>query len=170
MNSPNITIEDVTLQMDKSSRYIEGKVQMLITLKNNSKTVIYYVLKRPRNIDYDPGTHTLSISLYEKELPQDIKVSSIPFEPEQIAILPDTTLHWQYLVPVWMKKIMRPPGVREIVEVLDISDVQKVICTVAYHTSPFRVKPSDNGEEVLAALSKWGETVCANFERTLINH
>ena len=66
------------------------------------------VLKRPRNIDYDQGSHALSIGLYEKELPQDIKVSSTAFEPEQVAILPDTTLQWQYLIPVWIKKIMRP--------------------------------------------------------------
>ena len=170
MNSSDITIEDVNLQVEKSSRYIEGKVQIIITLKNNSKTLTYYVLKRPRNIDYDKGSHTLSIDLYEKELPQDIKVSSMPFEPEQVAILPDTTLQWQYLVPLWMKKITRPSGLREIVEVLDISGVQKVVCIVAYHTSPFRVKPSDKGEEVLMALSKWGETVSASFERTLINH
>ncbi len=43
--------------MEKSGRHIEGKVQIIITLKNNSKTSIYYVLKRPRNIDYDPGGH-----------------------------------------------------------------------------------------------------------------
>jgi hypothetical protein len=40
-----------------------------------------------------------------------------PFEPEQVAILPDTTLQWQYLSSVWIKKIMRPPGSREIVAV-----------------------------------------------------
>jgi len=127
MNSSDITIEDVNLQIEKSSRHIEGKVQIIITLKNNSKTLIYYVLKRPRNIDYDNGSHTLSMGLYEKELPQDIKVSSSPIEPEQVAILPDTTLQWQYLIPMWLKKIMRPAGLREIVEVLDISDVQKVV-------------------------------------------
>ena len=55
---------------------------------------------------------------------------------------------------------MRPSGLREIVEVLDISAFQKLVCTIAYHTNPFRVKPSDKREEVLAALSKWGETVC----------
>ncbi|WP_188928412.1 hypothetical protein [Puia dinghuensis] len=167
MNSSDITIEDVNLQVEKSSRYIEGKVQVIITLKNSSKTLIYYVLKRPRNIDYDKGSRTLSIGLYEKELPQDIKVSFSRFEPEQVAILPDTTLQWQYLFPVWMKKITRPSGLREIVEVLNISDVQKVVCTVAYHTSPFRVKSSDGPEEVLVALSKWGETVSASFERKL---
>ena len=129
MNSPDITIEDVTLQLDNSGRYIEGKVQVTITLKNNSKTSTYYVPKRPRDIDYDKASHSLSIGLYEKEPPQ---------EPEQIAILPDTTLQWQYLVPLWIKKIMRPPGSKEIVEVSDISGVQKVVCTVAYHTIPFR--------------------------------
>ena len=170
MNSSDITIEDVNLEIDKSGRYIEGKVQIIITLKNNSKTLIYYVLKRPRNIEYDQGSHTLSIGLYEKELPQDIKVSSNLFEPEQVAILPDTTFQWQYLFPVWMKKIMRPSGLREIVEVLDISAVQKVVCTVAYHTSLFRLNPSDKREEMLVALSKWGETVSASFERTIINH
>jgi len=150
MNSSDITIEDVNLEMDKSGTYLEGKVQIILTLKNNSKTLVYYVLKRPRDINYDKGSHTLSIGLYEKELPQDINVSSRPFEPEQVAILPDTSLQWQYLIPLWMKKIARPPGLREIVEVLDISDVQKVICTVAYHTSPFQV-----------------ETVSASFERTM---
>ena len=169
MNSSDITIEDVNLQVEKSSRYIEGKVQIIITLKNNSKTLTYYVLKRPRNIDYDKGSQTLSIGLYEKELPQDIKVSSRLFEPEQVPILPDTTHRWQYLIPLWIKKIMRPAGLREIIEVLDISGVQKVICTVAYHTSPFRVEPSDKREEVPVALSKWGETVSASFERTLVN-
>ena len=169
MNNSGITIEDVNLQIEKSSRYIEGKVQIIITLKNNSRTLIYYVLKRPRNIDYDQGSHTLSIKKKKKELPQDIKVSSSPFEPEQVAILPDTTLQWQYLLPVWIKKIMRPSGLKEIVEVLDISRVQKVVCTVAYHTSPFRIKPSDKREEVLVPLSKWGETISASFERTLIN-
>ena len=119
--------------------------------------------------DYDRGSHALSIGLYEKELPQDLKVGSTPFEPEQVAILPDTTFQWKYLISVWMKKIIRPPGLREIVEVLDISDVQKVVCTVAYHTSPFRVEPSDKREEILVALSKWGKTVSASFERTL-NH
>lgn len=170
MNSPNITIEDVNLQIDKSGRYIEGKVQVIIALKNNSKTSIYYVMKRPRDIDYDKSSHTLSIDLYEKDLPQNIKVSSSPFEPEQVAILPDTMLQWEYLLPVWLKKITRPSGSREIVEVLDISWVQKVVCTVAFHTSPIRVNPSDEGEEVLRALSKWGEMVSASFERTLINH
>jgi len=169
MNSSDITIEDVNLRIEKSSPYIEGKVQIIITLKNNSETLTYYVLKRPRNIDYDRGSHTLSIGLYEKELQQDIKVSSGPFEPEQVAILPDATLQWQYLVPVWMKKIIRPSGLREIVEVLDISAVRKVVCTVAYHTSPFRVESSDKREEVPVALSKWGETVSASFERTLVN-
>ena len=166
MNSPDITIEDVALQIEKSSRYIEGKVQIVIALKNSSKTLMYYVLKRPRNIDYDKGSHTLSIGLYEKELPQDIKVCSSLFEPEQVTILPDTTLQWQYLIPVWIKKIMRPSGLREIVEVLNISAVQKVVCTVAYHTSPFGVKPSDEREEVPVALSKWGETVSASFTTT----
>ena len=83
MNSPDISIEDVNLQIEKSSRYIEGKVQIIITLKNHSKTLTYYVLKRPRIIDYDRGNHTLSIGLYEKELPQDIKVSSGAFEPDK---------------------------------------------------------------------------------------
>lgn len=148
MNSRDITIEDVNLQMDKSGRYIEGKVQVIITLKNNSTTVVYYVPKRPRNIDYDKSSRTLSIGLYDNELLQDR-----PFEPEQVAILPGTTLPWQYLIPVWMKKITRPSGVRETVEVLDISTVQKVVCTVA----------------VSAALSKQGETISANFERTIDN-
>jgi hypothetical protein len=66
MNSPNITIEDVNLQIDKSGRYIEGKVHIIITLKNNSKTSIYYVLKRPQDIDYDKGSHTLSIVYMKK--------------------------------------------------------------------------------------------------------
>jgi hypothetical protein len=170
MDSSDITIEDVHLQIEKSDRYIEGKAQIIITLKNNSKTLIYHVLKRPRSIDYDKSSHTLSIGLYEKEQAQDIKISSRLLEPEQVAILPDTTLQWQYLIPVWIKKIMRPPGSREIVEVLDISNVQKVVCTVAYHTSPFRVEPSDEREEVLVALSKWGETVSASFERMITNH
>jgi hypothetical protein len=166
MNSPNITIEDVNLQIEKSGRYIEGKVQIIITMKNNSKTLIYYVLKRPRDIDYDKGSHTLSIGLYEKELPQDINVSSGLSEPEQIAILPDTLFQWEYLFSMWIKKITRSSGSREIVEVLNISDVQKVVCTVAYRTSPFRVETSDKQEEVLV-LSEWGETVSASFERTL---
>jgi hypothetical protein len=156
MNSPDITIEDVDLQKEKSSGYIEGKVRVIIALKNNSKTSTYYVLKRPRTIEYDRGSHTLSISLYEKDLLQGVKVSSGPVEPEQIAILPDSTFQWQYLIPVWIKKITRPAGSREIIEVLDISAVQKVVCTVAYHTSPLR--------------DKWVETVSAGFERTLNNH
>jgi hypothetical protein len=166
MSSPNITIEDINLQIQK---HIEDKVLIILTLRNNSKTSIYYVLKRPRYIDYDQGSQTLSVGLYEKELQQDIKVSAWPSEPEQVAILPDTTIQWQYSYPVWIKKIIRPPGSKEIVEVSNIYDVQKVVCTVAYHSSPFRVKPFDEGEEVLVALSKWGETVSASFERTLIN-
>jgi len=167
MNSPDITIEDVNLQIKKG---IEDKVQIIITLKNNSKTLKYYMLRRLRNIDYDRGSHILSIDLYEKELPQDIKISSRPFEPEQIAIPPDTTLQWEYLLPVWMKKIVRPAGLREIVEVINISGVQKVVCTVAYHTSPFRVNSIGEQEEVLADLSKWGETISASFERNNFEH
>jgi len=34
MNSSDITIEDVNLQLEKSGTYIEGKVQIIITLKN----------------------------------------------------------------------------------------------------------------------------------------
>ena len=99
MNSPDIAIEDVDLQLENSSGHIEGKVRVVITMKNNSKTLTYYVLKRPRTIDYDRDSHTLSIGLYEKELPQEVKGSSSPFEPEQVAILPDTAFQWQYLVP-----------------------------------------------------------------------
>jgi hypothetical protein len=168
MNSSDITIEDVNLQIEKSSGHIEGKVQVCITLKNNSKTSTYYVLKRPRTLNYDRGSHTFSIGLYEKELPEGVQVCSSPFEPEQVAILPDTTFDWQYLVPVWMKKIIRPAGLREIVEVVDISAVRKVVCTLACHTSPFRVTPSDTPEEVRVALCKWGETVSESFERKLI--
>ena len=153
MNSSDITIEDVDLEIEKSSGYIEGKVRVIMVLKNNSKTSTYYVLKRPRTIEYDRGSHTLSISLYEKDFLHDVKGSSGPVEPEQVAILPDSTLQWQYLIPVWMKKITRPAGSREIVEVLDISAVQKVVCTVACHTSPFR--------------DKWAETVSASFARML---
>ena len=167
MNSPDIIIENVHLQLDKSDRYIEGKVEVVITLKNNSQTSTYYMLKRPRNIEYDKGSHTLSIDLYENEPPQDISCS--PSEPEQIEILPGATLQWQYLLPVWMKKITRSSGSREIVEVSDISGVQKVVCTVACHTSPFRVDSSQKPEEVLVALSKWGEKVSASFERSLVD-
>jgi hypothetical protein len=71
------------------------------------------------------------------------------------------------LLSLWTKKITRPAGSREIVEVINISDVQKVVCTVAYHTSPFRADPSGKEEDVPVALSKWGETVAASFERTL---
>ena len=167
MCRPGITIEDVNLQLDNNSGYIEGKVQITIALKNNSKTEIYYVLKRPRNIDYDHGSRTLLIGLYEKEPPQDEKVGSMPFEPEQVAIMPDTEFQWKYLVPLWIKRITRPSGAREIVEVLNISDVQKVVCKVAYHTSPFRVELSD---KMPVALSKWGEVVSAGFGRAIINH
>jgi hypothetical protein len=163
MNSPDITIEDVNLRMEKSGGHIEGKVRVIITLRNNSKMETCYVLKRPRTIDYDRGSHTLSIGLCEKDLPEGVQVSSSPFEPEQVAILPDTTVEWEYLVPVWLKKIMRPAGLREVVEVVDISAVGKVICMVACHTRPFRVTPSDTPEEVQVALSKWGETVAASF-------
>jgi hypothetical protein len=166
MSSPDITIEDINLQIQK---LIEDKVLIILTLRNNSKTLVYYMLKRPRHIDYDQGSQTLSVGLFEKELRQDKQISSWASEPEQVAILPDTTIQWQYSYPVWIKKIMRPPGSREIVEVSNIYDVQKVVCTVAYHSNPFRVKPFDEGEEVLVALSKWGETVSASFERKLIN-
>jgi len=160
----DITIEDVSLRMEDSSRYIEGKMQISIALKNNSKTLTYYVLRRPRTIDYDQGSHTLSIGLYEKEQPQDIRGGTGPFEPDQIAIPPETTLQWQYLLPVWMKKITRPVGLREIVEVVDISGAQKLVSTVAYHPSPFRVTPSDQKEEELAELSQWGTIVSASFD------
>jgi len=69
-----------------------------------------------------------------------------------------------------MKKIARPTGLREIVEVLDISHVQKVICTVAYHTSPFGGESSDEGKEELKAPSKWRETISGSFERTVAFH
>jgi hypothetical protein len=152
MNSPDITIEDVGLRLEKSDGAIEGKVRVVITLKNSSNTLTYYVLKRPRDIDYDRGSHTLSIGLYEKELPEGVQVSSSPFEPEQVAILPDTTFDWQYLVPVWMKKIMRPAGSMEIVEVVDISAVQKVVCTVAYRSNQ---NPSLSGVLLDERLVKW---------------
>lgn len=163
MNSSGITIEDVNLQIEKSGSYIEGKVEVIITLKNNSKTSMYYMLKRPRNIEYDQSSHALSIGLYEKALPKDIKAGFRPFEPEQVAILPDTTFKWQYLLSVWTKKITRPAGSREIVEVINISNVQKVVCTIAYHTSPFRIESSDKNEEVLVALS--GRNGCCKFRK-----
>jgi hypothetical protein len=152
MNSRDITIEDVSLQLDKSGRYIEGKVGVVIALRNNSKTLTCYVLKRPRIIDYDKSSQTLTIGLYDEERPLDINAGSARFEPEQLAILPDATLQWQYLAPLWMKKITRPSGSREIVDVIDISGVQKVVCTVAFHTGPH---------------SKWEEPVSASFERAL---
>ena len=40
MNSSDITIEDVSLQLEKSGMYIEGRVQIIITLKNNSKRAV----------------------------------------------------------------------------------------------------------------------------------
>jgi len=161
--TPDITIANITLQIQRS---LEDKLSVTITLKNNSTTSTYYFLKRPRQIDYDKGHHTLSIDLYEKLLPQDIKSGAHLFAPEQLVIPPNTSLNWQYLLPIWMKKITRPPGSREIVEVVNISGVQKVVCTVAYHTSPFHVNPSDNPEDVPVALAKWGKTVSAGFERT----
>lgn len=133
MSRNDLLIEDVSLQLDKSGRYIEGKVQVAISIKNNSKSQTHHVLKRPREVDYDKSTRTLSISLYEK--PQPSHKDSAPLEPGQIAILPGATLHWQYLLPLWMKKITRPPGAPEIVQVLDLSGVQKVTCTVAHEIS-----------------------------------
>jgi hypothetical protein len=126
MNSPGLTVEDVSLQLDKSGRYIEGKVQVIITLKNNSPTSTCYVPKRPREIAYDKSSRTLTIGLYENEPPP-----SPLSPPEQLPIPPATTLQWHYLIPLWMKKITRPPGSREIVEVLDLSAVQKVTCIAA---------------------------------------
>jgi len=151
MTIPDVTIEDIKLHLDNSGRYIEGKVQVSIALKNNSSTMTYYVLKRPGDMDYDRGSQTLSIGLCEKQLPKD---SSSPFEPEQIVILPGATLEWQYMVPVWMKKITRPAGLREVVEVVNISDVQKVDCAVACHSRPTR--------------AAWIGTVTSSFERRLI--
>jgi hypothetical protein len=164
MDIPGITIEDIHLQLQK---YIEDKVQVVMTLRNHSKTLTYYMLRRPRTIEYDKGTRTLLIGLYEKELAVGRDLSFRPSEPEQIAISPDTILPWQYVVPVWMKKITRSPGTREKVEVFNIYGIQQVVCTVAYHPHPFRLKPDDEGGDMLAALSKWGQTVSARFERTI---
>lgn len=141
---PDISIEDVNLQKDTSRVYMEGKAQIVITLKNNSKTSAYHVLRRPGHIDYDKGSCTLTIDLWQKELPADAKSDSMPLEPERIAILPSATLRWQYLLPLWMKKITRPAGSREVVDVLDISGVQHVVCQL-------------------------GERVVARFERRLSN-
>ena len=164
MDTPGITIEDIHLQLQK---YIEDKVHVVMTLRNHSKTLTYFVLKRPRTIEYNQGTHTLSIGLFEKELTRDRDLSSRPFEPEQIAVSPGTALPWKYVLPVWMKKIMRSPGARERVEVFNIYGIQQVVCTVAYHPHPFRVNPHDEGGDMLAALAKWGQTVSARFERTI---
>jgi hypothetical protein len=38
---------------------------------------------------------------------------------------------------------------KEVVEVVDLTDVQKVVCTIAYGTSPLGVKPSHELEEWL---------------------
>ena len=148
MNGPDISIEDVSLRLDNSRRHIEGKVQIVIALQNSSKTLSYYVLKRPRVIDYDRGSRTLAIGLYD--LPRGETGDTGAFEPEQVVIQPGSTLQWQYLIPVWMKKITRAPGLREVVEVLDISGVQKVDCVV-------QVRVGD----------KCGEMVSASFERTI---
>jgi hypothetical protein len=135
MNSQDITIEEVNLRIDNASS-IEGKLHVTISLKNHARTTTYYVLKRPRNYDYDKAGNTLSIDLYEKAQPGEAKAGSRPFEPELLAIPPDSTLQWQYSLPIWIKKITRPPGAREMVDVMDISKAQRVVCTVAYHLDP----------------------------------
>jgi hypothetical protein len=35
---------------------------------------------------------------------KDSNLTSMPSEPEQIAILSETTLPWQYVIPVWIKQ------------------------------------------------------------------
>jgi hypothetical protein len=118
MSSSDIPIEDVNLKMDERNRYTEGKVQILITLNNKSKTSTYYVPKRPRNFEYDPGLQTLYIDLYEKELPQDIKVGYTPFEPEQVAVLPNTPLQSRYLLSVRIKKNKASSRSKEVLAAL----------------------------------------------------
>jgi hypothetical protein len=127
MTTPDISIEDIRLHLQK---HIEDKVLIIMTLRNNSKTLTYYVSKRPRYVEYDRGSHTLSIALYAMEL-------------SGITILPDTALEWRHLHPAWIKKIHRPRGSKEIVEVFDMYGVQKAVCTV-------------------------GENISASFDRTII--
>jgi hypothetical protein len=163
MSSENIQIEKLSIAQEQTATSDE----MLITvvLSNPSASSTMYVLDKLRNLDYDQSSHTLSIGLFEKEPGVNKKVSH-PFVPNQVPIPPQGKIELTFRLPMKLTRYSlakdEPFGQKK--EILDISTVEKVTCTVAYSEQTFQVQPKLAGEHILRDLSKWGKTVSGTFE------
>ena len=163
MSAENIQIEKLSIAQQQT----DTSNDMLITvvLSNPSANSTMYVLDKLRNLDYDQSSHTLSIGLFEKEPGAGKKVSH-PFIPNQVPIPPQGKIELTFRLPMKITKYSlakdEPFGQKK--EILDISTVEKVKCTVAFSPQTFQAESRVAGQEMLRDLSKWGQTVSATFE------
>lgn len=163
MDAENIQIDKLSVARQRTDT--ADDLLITIVLSNPSASAIVYVLDKLRNIDYDRSTHVLSIGLFEKEPAVNRKISH-PFIPNQVLIQPKSNIELTFKIPIKVTRYSLSPdepfGQKR--EVLDISTVEKVKCTVAFSTQVFQVPEKAKGEQLLGELSRWGQTVTRTFD------
>jgi len=149
-------------------------VDIAINVRNRSAEKTLYTISSLRTLDYDPDTQTLLLGLSEPE-PDPGFPQFHTFLPELASVPPGESEALQVSVPLIINRItsVSESGVSGLeselsglnTEVIDISGLQRVSCTISYDETLFR--PVTDGAPVEQQLHSWGKIVEKTIERAL---
>ena len=133
-------------------------VDLAVTIRNGSARKTRHVMSSLSTLNYDPATRTLFLGLSEPERTAG-RFLFHKFSPGTKAVLPGEVITIRVAVPLEIKRILPPAGLKFQCEVLDISDMEQVQLTIAYGETAFRPVPSDKPEQRTKRLRAWGQTI-----------
>ncbi len=141
-------------------------VDIVITLLNRSPDTTYHVIAELRRVQYDPVSRTLDVALREPEAVPGEMWSALRKAPQTVAILPGATHILQISLPQRLT-LLRSSGLGFREEVLDLGEVERVACQVAYDPTPFYPRTQQSGDEMRQELARWGTSTGRTFDRRL---
>jgi hypothetical protein len=161
----DLRIEQVALSAPRSvpvpmnETNTEPWIDVRIGMKNYSASKTYHVIAGFRALKYDVETRTLEVICGEP-------VRSLPIRhialPEVVPVLPEEDATISFELPLRIKVLPVGKRLTAGVEIIDVSDVERVTCTVQFSDVPFH-PTAGSADEISRELAGWGERTEATF-------
>ncbi|MDQ3936580.1 MAG: hypothetical protein M3340_18315 [Actinomycetota bacterium] len=132
------------------------RVSVRIDARNTSPDTTLHAISEARRIQFDEATGTLFLGLSDPP-PEETPEIFHQFAPAQTPVLPNETATLEVSVPrvIRLLRVGEGEGLSGIAyDEVDMSQVRRVECEVAYADTPFRRAPDQSAREMNRELSE----------------
>jgi len=161
----DIRIEQLTLSKPRlipfpfAEKRGEEWIEVAIGVKNYSASRTYYLMSSVRALKYDSETRSLVVSCSEPI--RDLPMPHITL-PDVVPLLPEAATAIRVDVPVRIKALTVGKRPSAGLDIIEVSDVERVTCRVQYSDVPFH-PTGRSSDDVTKELAEWGERAEKTF-------